>query len=452
MRLALSVAQQAAVDGEVPVGAVMVRDGRVIAVGRNAPIARHDPTAHAEIAALRSAAQELGNYRLDGCTLYVTLEPCPMCAGAMLHARLPRVVFGADDPKTGAAGSVVDLFGEPRLNHQTEIQRGVLRDECGVALSSFFQQRRAENKEARQLAHPLRDDALRTPDKAFADVPDYPWEPRYISDLPALGGLRLHYLDEGPRAARRTWLLVHGVPAWSHDYRHMISTLQAAGDRVIAVDLPGFGKSDKPKKESMHSLRWHALVVQEMVERLDLQEMILVVHGLGAVVGMGALLAAPQRFSGVLAINAWLPGEQEVPKALRECVDALTRKSRLSMGEQVVRLGQTLTESEKAAWDAPFPDAGHRAAVRAFAHLVQDTHDEKFADEVAHFWRNQWQGRRSLWIAGERDALVGANGMDAFRRQVQGAQEGVLIPGLEHFISAHGANVALRAVEYFTPS
>nr|WP_319016858.1 nucleoside deaminase [Diaphorobacter aerolatus] len=101
---------------------MLVRDGRVIATGRNAPVARCDPTAHAEIAALRSAAQRLGNYRLDDCTLYVTLEPCPMCAGAMLHARLPRVVFGAADEKTGAAGSVVDLFAEPLLNHQTEIR------------------------------------------------------------------------------------------------------------------------------------------------------------------------------------------------------------------------------------------------------------------------------------------------------------------------------------------
>src|SRR6478735_9145031 len=117
MQQALAQAREAAVAGEVPVGAVVVRKGEVIATGRNAPIDGHDPTAHAEIAALRAAAQKLGNYRLEDCELYVTLEPCAMCSGAMLHARLARVVYGAADPKTGAAGSVVAIFGEPRLNH-----------------------------------------------------------------------------------------------------------------------------------------------------------------------------------------------------------------------------------------------------------------------------------------------------------------------------------------------
>jgi tRNA(adenine34) deaminase len=119
MRLALAEALAAATAGEVPVGAVVVKDGVVIGTGRNAPIGLHDPSAHAEIVALRAAARHLGNYRLEGCTLYVTLEPCAMCSGAMLHARLERVVFGAPDPKTGAAGSVLNLFGEPKLNHQT---------------------------------------------------------------------------------------------------------------------------------------------------------------------------------------------------------------------------------------------------------------------------------------------------------------------------------------------
>ena len=126
MRLAMQQAQNAALAGEVPVGAVIVKNGVVLATGCNAPIENHDPTAHAEIAALRAAAQVLGNYRLEGCTLYVTLEPCAMCSGAMLHARLARVVFGAPDAKTGAAGSVVNLFAQPQLNHQTVLEGGVL--------------------------------------------------------------------------------------------------------------------------------------------------------------------------------------------------------------------------------------------------------------------------------------------------------------------------------------
>jgi tRNA(adenine34) deaminase len=150
MRLALEQARHAWDLGEVPVGAVVVKDGVVIARGYNQPIGKHDPTAHAEIVALRAAAEVLGNYRLPGCELYVTLEPCVMCSGAMMHARLARVVYGATDPKTGACGSVVDLFGQDRLNHHTEVSGGVMAEECGAMLKRFFAARRAAAAAARR--------------------------------------------------------------------------------------------------------------------------------------------------------------------------------------------------------------------------------------------------------------------------------------------------------------
>ena len=142
MREALSQAQTAGCLGEVPVGAVVVKEGVIVGRGFNAPIGDHDPTAHAEIAALRDAARNLGNYRLPGCELFVTLEPCAMCAGAMLHARIARVIYGARDPKTGVHGSVVDLFAVERLNHHTQVEGGVLATECGQLLSDFFAERR----------------------------------------------------------------------------------------------------------------------------------------------------------------------------------------------------------------------------------------------------------------------------------------------------------------------
>jgi tRNA(adenine34) deaminase len=142
MTLALTQARVALDAGEVPVGAVVLRDGQVIASGSNASIVGHDPTAHAEIQALRAAALLLGNYRLSDCELFVTLEPCAMCVGAILHARIKRVVFGAADSKTGAAGSVIDLFVNPRLNHQTQVQGGLLEAECSSLLQTFFQERR----------------------------------------------------------------------------------------------------------------------------------------------------------------------------------------------------------------------------------------------------------------------------------------------------------------------
>jgi tRNA(adenine34) deaminase len=138
MAEALVLARAAQSRGEVPVGAIVVRDGAIVGRGGNAPIAANDPTAHAEIAALREAARALGNYRLPGCALYVTLEPCAMCAGAILHSRISRLVFGASDPKTGACGSVIDLFAETRLNHHATAQGGVLADQCGKLLSEFF--------------------------------------------------------------------------------------------------------------------------------------------------------------------------------------------------------------------------------------------------------------------------------------------------------------------------
>ncbi|TCS39507.1 tRNA(adenine34) deaminase [Paucimonas lemoignei] len=143
MRQALDQAHNAWTLGEVPVGAVVVYEDKVIATAFNQPIGTHDPTAHAEIMALRAAASILGNYRLPGCELFVTLEPCAMCAGAMMHARLSRVVFGATDPKTGTCGSVVNLFEQEKLNHHTELVGGVLALECGQLLKDFFAERRA---------------------------------------------------------------------------------------------------------------------------------------------------------------------------------------------------------------------------------------------------------------------------------------------------------------------
>ena len=150
MQHALALARAGAVANEVPVGAVVVCAGEIVGEGYNQPISRHDPTAHAEIVALRDAALRLGNYRLPDCTLYVTVEPCAMCAGAIQHARIARVVYGASEPKTGACGSVVDLFAEARLNHHAEVEGGLMAEESAALISAFFQRRRAESKAQRE--------------------------------------------------------------------------------------------------------------------------------------------------------------------------------------------------------------------------------------------------------------------------------------------------------------
>lgn len=318
MQLALAQAQEAALAGEVPVGAVVVRAGQVLALGRNSPLASQDPTAHAEINALRAAAKVLGNYRLDDCTLYVTLEPCTMCSGALLNARLQRVVFGATEPKTGAVASVVQLLDNPQLNHQTQWQGGVLAQECAGVLQHFFEQRR----HAQQLNKtPLREDALRPSDdlwRAF-DLPRA-WS-HFETRWPSLNGLRLHWFDNHlpvrPDVSQHVYL--HGFTSWSACYLSHLTLDQPA----MALDLPGFGLSDKPKKESVHSVAWHVSVLCDFFKHaaphahevfvhddlrglaLPLQQALphLVIHALAQAPGMAdaPLLQAPYPDTGHLA-------------------------------------------------------------------------------------------------------------------------------------------------------
>lgn len=459
MRLAIEQARLAAAAGEVPVGAVLVRGGQVIAGGRNAPIAGHDPTAHAEIAALRAGAAALGNYRLDGCTLYVTLEPCTMCAGAMLHARLTRVVYGAADAKTGAAGSVANPFADPRLNHQTQVQGGVLSGECAALLRSFFQPRRVNTA-------PLREDALRTPESRFAKLPGYPWAPNYISDLPALGGLRMHYLDEGlrdgdagqgvaageARPAQRTWLCLHGNPSWSYLYRHQIPIWLAAGDRVVAPDLIGFGQSDKPKKEGAHSFTWHRQVLLELVERLDLRRVILVVHGWGGALGLTLPPAAPHRYAGLLAMNTLLPtGDAPLPPGWLAWRKMGRQKPAYDIARLMARSHPPLTPAECAAYAAPFPDAGHRAATRAFPALVTESAEADgapIARQARDFWRNDWAGR-SLMAIGAQDPVLGEPVMRALHADLRGCPPPWVLPEVGHFVPEAGAVLAERALAHF---
>lgn len=451
MRLALEQAALAQAAGEVPVGAVVVRDGQVIGRGHNRPITGHDPTAHAEIMALREAAAALGNYRLDGCELFVTLEPCAMCTGAMLHSRLARVVFGATDPKTGAAGSVVDLFGESKLNHHTGVERGVLAAECGEQLSRFFAARRQEGRLAQV---PLRDDALRTPDDRFAHLPGYPWAPNYLADLPSLAGLRMHYLDEGPAQAPRTWLCLHGNPSWSYIYRRMIPAFLAAGDRVVAPDLVGFGRSDKPKKDAFHRFGWHRQVLLELVERLDLRDVVLVVQDWGGLLGLTLPMEAPERYAGLLVMNTMLAtGEAPLSAGFLAWREMCARNPEFGVGRLFARGNPHLTPAECAAYDAPFPDRGHRAALRAFPPMVPEDAQAEGAEvsrRAREFWRTRWAGR-TLMAVGAQDPVLGPPVMASLRSDLRGCPEPMVLPEAGHFVQEHGEAIAARAVGYFHP-
>jgi tRNA(adenine34) deaminase len=455
MQLALAQAQEAAACGEVPVGAVVVCDGEVIATGRNAPIDSHDPTAHAEIVALRAAAQALGNYRLDDCELYVTLEPCAMCSGAMLHARLRRVVFGAADPRTGAAGSVVNLFSETALNHHTALESGVMADECGALLQSFFRQRRADQKGQSQQSHPLRDDAVRTPEAAFKDLPGYPWQPRYISDLPSLDGLRLHYLDEQASdlpPTGTTFLCLHGNPAWSYLYRTMIPVFLQAGHRVVAPDLIGFGKSDKPKKERFHSFSLHRQIMLELVERLDLQNVVLVVQDWGGLLGLTLPMEAPGRYKGLLVMNTLLAtGDEPLPPGFLSWREMCAKNPEFDIARLFARGNPQMTAAECAAYNAPFPDKGHRAATRSFPAMVPESATADGAEvsqRAREFWRMSWNGP-TLMAIGAQDPVLGLPVMQALKSGIRGCGDPLIIQKAGHFVQEHGKAIAEKALTLF---
>lgn len=350
MRQALAQAKLARKQDEVPVGAVIIsRSGKLLAAAHNTPVSQHDPSAHAEINALRQAGQILGNYRLEGATAYVTLEPCPMCAMALLHARVSRVVYGARDPKTGAAGSVVDLFANRQINAQTTVTGPILEDECGALLQRFFQERREQQKFQRPAR--LREDALRTPESRFMSVQWH--EDAYVADLPCLEGLRLHYRLIQPevnpvcsgenagavtQASKPLVLLVHDVLGGSEQYDDdFIGKFARQGMCVVVPDLIGFGRSDKPKKKQRHTPVFHARVLADLLEHID-------------------------RYASVVLV---------LPKALSALVPQLGAKWRSSnmngSGSRLIQvwLVQTLPALPPEVAAAPFPDAGHLAGPMA---------------------------------------------------------------------------------------
>ena len=406
MAVALEQASIAASLGEVPVGAVVVWQGRVIATGRNASVQSHDPTAHAEIVALRSAATVLGNYRLDECELFVTLEPCVMCSGAVLGARLKRVVFGASEPKTGAAGSVINLFTQLELNHQTELLGGVLAGTSRALMQEFFRQRRADQRTLAIQRHPLRDDSLRTPDLAFESLSGYPWTPRYRNDLVALEGLRMHYLDEQTLAGSRcgesdtaTYLCLHGSSAWSYQFHKIFDGLIDAGHRVVAPDLIGFGKSDKPKRDAFHILSRHCRILSELVDKLDLHHIILVLPGqsnLLGLVGMMLPMYAPMRYQGLRMINSTgLFQGDEVPISSGLLLWRQMSCSLLSHRASIVNNGADLQSNEEmsGAFEAPFPGQSFRSGTRAFSDIekVLSTADSlELQHQAEKFWLNHF--------------------------------------------------------------
>ncbi|MSQ57400.1 MAG: alpha/beta fold hydrolase, partial [Limnohabitans sp.] len=359
-------------------------------------------------------------------------------------------VYGAHEPKTGAAGSVVDLFSNDKLNHQTQVVSGVLADSCAQIMKDFFSQQRIEHKNQAQTMR-LRGDCVRTPDSAFQQIPDYPWAGHYVNDLPALNGIRMHYLDEGPPDAPVTWLCLHGNPAWSYLYRKMIPVFLKQGHRVIAPDMPGFGKSDKPKKVSGHTFHWHRQVLLELIERLDLNHIHLVVQDWGGLLGLTLPMEAPHRYQALLAMNTTLAtGEKPLSEGFVAWRDMCAKKPHFDVAQLLMRGNSQLSQQEADAYNAPFVDAGHRAALQAFPLMVPEFAQSDGADVsllAQAFWTNQWAGR-SCMVIGQADPVLGEPIMRNLQTKIKECPPPHVLTHAGHFVQEHGEEVATIALSH----
>ena len=299
-------------------------------------------------------------------------------------------------------------------------------------------------------ASPLRTDAVRTPEERFADLPGYPWAPHYMSDLPSLAGLRLHYLDEGPRDAAQTWLCLHGNPSWSYLYRKMIPIFLAAGHRVVAPDLIGFGKSDKPKDDSAHSFTWHRQVLLEFVEKLDLNNIVLVVQDWGGLLGLTLPMAAPGRYRDLLVMNtAFGTGDAPLGAGFLAWREMCAKNPGFDVGRLFGRGNPQMSVGECAAYNAPFPDATYRAALRAFPPMVPEFVDSDGAAvsrEARAFFGTQWQGR-TVMAVGALDPVMGVPAMQAMQKLIRNCPEPYVHAKGGHFLQEWGDDIAREALK-----
>ena len=293
-------------------------------------------------------------------------------------------------------------------------------------------------------------DVLRTPDARFAGLPGWPWAPRYL-DLAGEGeGLRLHYLDEGPRDAAATVLCLHGNPSWAYVWRHMVPVFTAAGLRVVAPDLIGFGRSDKPADEGWHRFVRHRQILLDLVEALDLRDVLLAVQDWGGLLGLTLPMAAPQRYTRLLVMNTML-ATGELTEGFRAWRAYSNGQPDLAVGRLLQRGKPDLPDDEAAGYDAPFPDASYKAALRAFPNLVPEGADAPGAvisRQAQAFWRDRWQGE-SFMAIGAADPVLGRPVMASLRQQIRGCPPPLVLDEAGHFVQEWGAPIARAALAHF---
>ncbi len=295
-------------------------------------------------------------------------------------------------------------------------------------------------------------DSLRTPDDRFDNLPGYPFSPHYVEDLDGYPGLRMHYLDEGPRDAEHVFLCLHGQPTWSYLYRRMIPIFTAAGHRVVAPDLFGFGRSDKPVDEEVYTFDFHRIALIDLIEWLSLRNVTLVGQDWGGILGLTLPMDLPSRISRLLLMNTALAtGDAPMPEGFLAWREWCRKNPNMEVGRLLLRACPHLSAAEAAAYDAPFPDARFKAGVRAFPELVPDHRDAPGAalSRRARRWlRQDWSGRTFMAV-GLADPVLGAPAMHAVRKAVRGCPDPIELAEVGHFVQEWGEDVARRSLAAF---
>lgn len=290
---------------------------------------------------------------------------------------------------------------------------------------------------------------LRTPDERFSDLPGFPFDANFLEDLPGVRGCRVHYLDEGPANAETVWLCLHGEPTWCYLYRKMIPVFAEAGHRVVAPDLIGFGRSDKPGDDAVYSFDFHRDMLLALIDRLDLKNIRLVCQDWGGLLGLTLPVSRPDRFSGLLVMNTMLAtGDIELSKGFLAWRDYVSSRPDLDVAALMTRSVPSLSDEEVAAYAAPFPDISYKAGVRRFPELVPDHPDAPGAAisrEARSWWQEEWQGQ-SMMAIGMQDPVLGPAVMRDLHRFIRGCPAPIEVSDAGHFVQENGEAIAEKAV------
>ncbi|MAM61645.1 haloalkane dehalogenase [Maritimibacter sp. UBA3975] len=294
-------------------------------------------------------------------------------------------------------------------------------------------------------------EALRTPEDRFENLPGYDFAPNYVDDLPGYEGLRVHYLDEGPADAPRTFLCLPGEPTWAYLYRHMIPVFAGTGARVVVPDWLGFGRSDKPVSDDIYTFHFHRDMMRALIARLDLRNVTLVVQDWGGILGLTLPVDDPDRFSRLIVMNTGIPVGESLGDGFQAWKDYVASRPDLDCAALMKRSCPHLSEAEANAYEAPFPDQRYKAGVRRFPQLVMvapDMDGIETAKRARAFWKSDWAGE-SFMAIGAQDPVLGVPVMQALRDTINGCPAPMIIEEAGHFVQEWGGPVAEAALRHF---